>query len=311
MNIPRSSDIGRFSRLEIRITTQDSRPLPMQVLVEISGMGGGTIQQTFTDSEGRASFNVTPGNTFQVKVSGAGVENTTAQCEVTAGENFHNEYIAVKLKPGGNSQGAPGGVISASMLNVPEKARAEFQKGMKDLHDKKLEDAKKHFVKATQEYPKYDWAYNNIGVVDMQMKDEKGARENFAKALEINDKNPDAAKNLARMKLQDEDWAGAKELLAKSNTVAPGNPDTMVLLAYTQMKTKDYDAALANAEKCHITDPDPYPLGHLIAATVREMKGDRAGAQKQYQTFLKEAPDAPQAKNAQEGLARLQAQAKN
>jgi tetratricopeptide (TPR) repeat protein len=302
--------MSRMSRVEIRITNEESRPLPIQVMVELSGVGGGTVQQTFTDPEGRVSFSVPSGKTYQLKVSGAGIENTAVQFEVNTGENFHNESVAVKVRsPDG--KGAPGGMISTTSLNVPEKAHNEFKKGLKDLEAKKLEDAKKHFIKATEEYPKYDWAYNNIGVIDMQLKDETGAREAFARAVEINDKNPDATKNLARLKIQDNDFTGAKELLVKSNTVQPGNPDTLMLLAYSQLKTKDLDSALANAEKCHKAEPDLYPLAHLIAAAVRETKGDLAGAERQYQAYLKEAPDTPQAKAAQDGLARVHAQAKN
>ena len=302
--------MGRTARVEIRVTNEQSRPLPLQVMVELTGVGGGTIQQSFTDPEGRVSFSVPNGKTYQVKVTGAEIETASSQFDVNSGETFHNEYVAVKVRVG-DGKLAPGGVVSATMLNVPEKARNEFHKGMKDLDAKKLEDAKKHFIKATELYPKYDYAFNNIGVIDIQMKDGKGAREAFTKAVELNDKNPDATKNLARLKIEDQDYAAAKELLVKSNTVAPGNPDTLVLLAYSQLKTNELDAALTNAESCHKADPDLYPLGHLIAGAVREKKGDRAGAEKQYQTFLKEAPDAPQAKAAQDGLARLQSQAKN
>jgi Tfp pilus assembly protein PilF len=312
-SIPRTpTSMNRLARVEIRITNEQSRPIPIQVMVELMGLGGGTMQQTFTDPEGRVSFSVPSGKSYQLKVSGPGIENTSAQFDVNSGENFHNESVAVKLKEGAEAKG-PGGMISTTSLNVPEKAHNEFKKGIKDLNAKKLEDAKKHFIKATEEYPQYDWAYNNIGVVDIQLKDDKGAREAFARAVEINDKNPDATKNLARMKIQDNDFAGAKELLVKSITVQPGNPDTLVLLAYTQLKTNQLDEALANAEKCHKSDsgPDLYPLGHLIAGAVREKKGDLAGAEKQYATYLKEAPDGTQAKAAQDGMARVKAQAKN
>jgi Flp pilus assembly protein TadD len=310
-NVPRMPSMNRMARIEVRLLTEDSRPLPIQAMVELSGIGGGTIQQGFTDPEGRASFSVPNGKTYQIKVSGANIESASSQFEVNSGENFHNESVTVRLRKTGDGPGAPGGVISAAALNVPEKARNEFEKGMKDLNAKKYETAKKHFVKATEEYPKYDWAFNNIGVADIQLKDLDGARAAFAHAVELNDKNPDATKNLARLKIDDKQYEEAKELLVRSNTVAPGNPDTLVLLAYAQMKTHQLDEALANAERCHKAEPDPYPMGHLIAAAVREMKGDRAGAERQYQTFLKEAPDAPQAKAAQDGLARLQAQAKN
>lgn len=309
--VPRSPSTGGMSRIEVRITTDDSRPLGTQVLVELGSMGGGTIQQTYTDAEGHVSFSAPTGRSYQLRVSGPGIESSSTAMDIYPGETFHHENVAVKLKRDANNPTGGGGIVSATELNVPEKAHREFSKGMELLKDKKWEEARKHFEKAIKEYPKYDWAYNNIGVADMNLKDPVGAREAFTKAVEINDKNPDATKNLAKLKIQDNDLAGAKDLLMKSNTALPGSPDTLVLLAFTQYRTQDFDGALANAEKCHTTEPDNYPLGHLIAGAVREKKGDRQGAQKQYQMYLKEAPDGPQAQLAKDALARLQVEAKN
>ncbi|HEX6878820.1 MAG TPA: tetratricopeptide repeat protein [Terriglobales bacterium] len=294
----------------MRITNEASRSLPGQIMVELGSPTGGVIQTTYSDPEGRASFTATAGRTYQIKVSGVGIEQKVVSFDVQPGESFHHEYISVKTTTD-SAASLPGGIVSASMLNVPEKARREFDKGIKDFESKKWEDAKKHFEKATKEYPNFDWAFNNIGVADIQLHDQQGAREAFQRAVSINDKNPDATKNLARLLIEDSKFDEAKGLLLKSNSVQPGNPDTLVLLAYSQMKTHDLDAALANAEKCHRSDPDHYPLGHLIAAAVRETKGDLAGAEKQYQTYLKEAPDTPQAQAAKQGLARIQSQASN
>ncbi|MGE5109903.1 MAG: tetratricopeptide repeat protein [Acidobacteriaceae bacterium] len=310
MNIPDTTSRGRESQLEIQITGEDSRPLPIQVLVELSAIGGGVIQQNYTDMDGRVRFTAIPtGQTYQIKVSGAGIETTQTSMDLFQGENFHHQMVAVKLAEGKNN--LPGGLVSASMLNVPVKARREFDKGMELMRKEKWADAKKHLEKATQEYPNFDWAYNNIGVVDMQMKDEAGAQEAFARAVAINSKNPDATRNLARLKLKGDDFQGAKTLLLDSVTAKPGDPETLALLAYAQYRTKDFEQALTNAEKVHTDKSDKYPLAHLIAASIRESRGDRAGAQKQYEMYLKEAPDGPQAQIAKDGLARVGVQAKN
>lgn len=311
MNIPDMPNRGRESQLEIQITGEDSHPLAIQVLVELSATSGGIIQQNYTDMDGRARFTGVPtGQTYQIKVSGAGIETTQTSMDLFQGENFHHQMVAVKLSAEGKNN-LPGGLVSASMLNVPVKARREFEKGMELMRKEKWAEAKKHLEKATQEYPNFDWAYNNIGVVDMQMKDEAGAQEAFARAVAINSKNPDATRNLARLKLKGDDFQGAKTLLLDSVTAKPGDPETLALLAYAQYRTKDFDQALTNAEKVHTDKPDKYPLAHLIAASIRESRGDRAGAQKQYEMYLKEAPDGPQAQIAKDGLARVGAQAKN
>jgi Tfp pilus assembly protein PilF len=308
-NIPGTSSQPRGTRLEIQLTIDGARPLSIQALVQINMMSGGTVQQNYTDMDGRVSFTVPPSQNYEVKVSGPGIETSQMSFEVFEGESFHHQAVVVKLTEDGKKN-LPGGMVSAAMLNVPVKARREYDKGMELMQKGKLEDAKKHLEKAIEEYPNFDWAFNNIGVIDMRMNDVPGAREAFTRAVAINGKNPDAARNLARLKLRDNDFDGAKTLLQQSLSAKPGDPEVLGLLSYAELKTNQPDQALTDAEKVHRDDHDVFPLAHLVAASVRESKGDLPGAQKQYEMFLKEAPDTPQAQVAKEGLQRIQAQAK-
>jgi TolA-binding protein len=310
MNIPNTSPASRMTRLEVQLTSDGTRPLAIQALVQISLMSGGTIQENYTDMDGRVSFSVPPADNYQIRVSGAGIETSRSTFELFAGESYHREAVVVKLTEGGKKN-LPGGMISAAMLNVPAKARREYDKGMELMQKGKLEDAKNHLQKATEIYPNFDWAYNNIGVIDMQTKDVAGAREAFTRAVTINNKNFDANRNLARLELGDNNYEGAKKLLKDALTSRPGDPNTLGMLSFAELKTKEFDQALLDAEKVHQDGNDAFPLAHLVAASVRESKGDLAGARKQYEMYLKEAPDSPQAQVAKEGLERIQAQAKN
>ncbi len=310
MNIPSGSPTSRMTRLEIQLTSDGTRPLAIQALVQISLMSGGTIQENYTDMDGRVSFSVPPSDNYQVRVSGPGIETSRSSFELFAGESFHREAVVVKLTEDGKKN-LPGGMISAAMLNVPSKARHEYDKGMELMQKGKLEDAKKHLEKATEIYPNFDWAYNNIGVIDIRMKDTAGAREAFTRAVTINNKNFDACRNLARLELGENNYEGAEKLLRDALISKPGDPNTLGMLSFTELKTKQFDQALSDAEKVHQDGNDAFPLAHLVAASVRETKGDLAGARRQYEMYLKEAPDSPQAQVAKEGLERIQAQAKN
>ncbi len=310
MNIPSSPSQPRMTRLEIQLTSDGARPLPVQALVTVGLMSGGIIQQNYTDMDGRVTFSVPPSQNYEVKVSGPGIETSQTSFEVFQGESFHRQAVVVKLSEDAKKN-LPGGIVSAAMLNVPMKARREYDKGMELFQKGKLEDARKHLEKATEEYPNFDWAFNNIGVIDMRMNDVPGAREAFTRAVAINGKNPDATRNLARLKLRDNDFEGAKPLLQQSLSSKPGDPEALGLLSFTELKTNQPDQALSDAEKVHRDDHDVFPLAHLVAASVRESKGDLAGAQKQYEMYLKESPDTPQAQVAKDGVARIRAQAKN
>jgi tetratricopeptide (TPR) repeat protein len=273
-------------------------------------MSGGTIQENYTDMDGRVSFSVPPAQNYQVRVSGPGVETSQSSFELFEGESFHHQTVIVKLTEDAKSK-LPGGMVSAAMLNVPSKARHEYDKGMQLMEKGKLEEAKSHLQKATEIYPNFDWAYNNIGVIDMRTKDVAGAREAFTHAVSINNKNFDADRNLARLKLGDNDYEGAQTLLKDALTSRPDDLNTLGMLSFTELKTKQFDQALSDAEKVHQDGRDTFPLAHLVAATVRESKGDLAGARKHFEMYLKEAPDSPQAQVAKQGLERIQAQAKN
>lgn len=310
MNIPSTPSTSRMTRLEIQLTSDGTRPVAIQALVQISLMSGGTIQENYTDMDGRVSFSVPPADNYQVRVSGAGIETTQSSFELFEGESFHHESVVVKLTEDAKKN-LPGGMISAAMLNVPVKARHEYDKGMELMQKGKLEDARKHLQKATEIYPNFDWAYNNIGVIDMRMKDVPAAREAFTRAVTINNKNFDADRNLARLELGENNYEGAKKLLQDALTARPGDSEALGMLSFTEFKTKEFDQALSDAEKAHQDGRDAFPIAHLVAASVRESKGDLAGAQKQYEMYLKEAPDSPQAQVAKQGLERIQAQAKN
>lgn len=296
----------RDLRVEIQVTDENSQPLyNAQLMVELTSFGGGS-QRTYTNQDGRASFSVRSGATYQITVSGQEIETASNSFELYPDEQSHRESISVKFKKSATSQ-VPGGIVSASNLNIPAKARQEFSKGLEEMNRNKWQDAKKHFEKAIHEYPDYDSAYNNLGVVQIQLKENDAARQAFLKAVELNDKNADATANLAQIKIGENDYEAAKELLKKSLIVQPQNPKTLTLLAFAQVKSKEYSAALANAEKVHQGDIDHFPLAHFIAARIREGQGDQAGAERQYQAYLKESPDGPEAAMAKEGLIRLQA----
>jgi Tfp pilus assembly protein PilF len=294
------------SKLEIQVTSEDSRPLQnTQVYVEVSSFQDGPMRG-YTDSNGRVDFYVRSGTDYELTASGPGIVTTSKSFSIPQSERFHQEEIEVRLDTGVAATKGPGGIISASNLRIPQKAREEFAEGMKEMSARNWSKARHHFEKATKDYPQLDSGYNDIGVTYIQENNTNAARKAFEKAVAINDKNPDAVRNLARLKLMDNDFNSGKQLLLKLGP-DPRDLDALTMLAYAQLNTNDLDAALANALKVQQGGPDRFPIVHLIAARVYELKGDRTAAQSQYQMYLKAAPDTPQAQSARQGLQRLAA----
>jgi tetratricopeptide (TPR) repeat protein len=293
------------SKLEVQLTAGNSRPLMnTPVYIEVSSVDGGT-RRGYTDSDGRVNFDVPSGSSYQLLASGPGIESASASIVIPASQRFYHEELEVKLQTPEGTR-APGGMVSASKLRVPEKAQHEFAQGMKEMSAHNWSKARQHFEKAIKVYPQFGWSYNNIGVTYVQEKNTKAAREAFEKAVAINDKNADAVRNLARMKLMENDCSGGKALLLRLGP-DPRDLDALTMLAFAQLQTHEFDAALTNALKVHRGEPDRFPLAHLVAARVYEIKGNQSAAQAQYQMYLKEAPSTPEAQVAREGMQRLAA----
>jgi Tfp pilus assembly protein PilF len=294
------------STVEIQLTIGNSRPLlNTPVYVELSSFQGGS-KRGYTDSDGRVNFYVMSGTEYTANISGPGIEGTSASFAIGPGERYHRQEIEVVVVHNGTAEKAPGGLVAASNLRVPENARQEFAKGMKEMTAENWSKARQHFEKAVKAYPQFDWGYNNIGVTYIHENNTKAARDAFEKAVAINDKNVDAVRNLARMKLIDKDYSGGKELLLKIGP-NPGDFEALMMLAYAQLNTHEFDAALANALKVQQGEPDRFPFAHLVAARAYEIKGNQSAAQAQYQMYLQKAPNTPDAQLAKEGMQRVAA----
>jgi Tfp pilus assembly protein PilF len=302
---PFPSSISREARLEIQLVNENSRPWRAQVLVEV--VGNGTVNvRGYTDSDGRVTFNLRSGSTYRARVSGDH-DSEEVSFEILQGEMFHHETIKIKSPPAQTNRAAAGGTISAAELNVPGKAKKEYQKGLDAFNDKKWDKAREHFEKAVKDYPQFDEAFNNLGVCAMQQNDVAGAKAAFLKAAELNPHNAAATRNLGRIYLtKDNDPKNAREMLQKALAADPRSGETMTLLSYADLQTGDLDGAIATAKRVHSNGPqDQFPFAHLVAGRALERKGDKNAAAIEYKSYLKEAENTPEAQTAKEGLARL------
>jgi tetratricopeptide (TPR) repeat protein len=297
--------------LLIRVTFSDDRAAGDQIRVELISESGVPVGETFTDSNGRASFRVTSPGMFEVRASGSSVQGTATE-RFRIDDMDKNKTVFVRIKPKAEAtatQSKPSAppVTSAADLRAPAEARKAFHKGMEawDQHD--FAKAAEHFEKAVALFPEYDTAYNNLGVMYFQLNQTDKAKAAFERSVALNDKNADADRNLARILLQESNSARAQELLTKSLVVEPLNPVTLTLLCVADMQTGNYDGALTTARKTHQLPHEGYSLVHFMAGQALEQKGQPQDAFAEYQTYLQESPAGAEAPLVRNAVARLSA----
>jgi len=295
----------------VRVTFANDRSAGEQIRVDLISETGVPVGQMFTDSEGRTSFHVMGAGTYEVRASGIPIEGTTAErVRVEDMDKSRTVYVRVKPRIPGTSTAtktnAPP-VTSAAELRIPGDAKKAFHKGMEAWEHNDFQKAAEQFEKAVALYPQYDTAYNNLGVMYFQMGQPEKARSAFERSVALNDKNADGDRNLARILIHDGDYSRAEELLKKSLMVEPLNPVTLTLMCVAQEQTGDDDGALVTARKVHQLPHEGYSLVHDVAGQAYEHKGQLQDAAIEYETYLRESPNGPEAGQVRSSLARLTA----
>jgi tetratricopeptide (TPR) repeat protein len=290
----------------------------MQIRVQVINESGVVEAEGTPDSEGNANFKVlgsytgskgTQFATYRVRVFGSEIEEAFAD-NVEPGRADRMLNITIRKKGEKAVKGGKG-TVSAAGLKIPGKAEKELEKGTVALADGKLEAARDHFQKAIDAYPKYEVAYNNLGVVLMKQGDTTGGQQAFEKALSINDKYAGALVNLAKIKVQEKNYAEAMTMLKSSLSSEPLNPEALSNICRTGIMAQEYQAVIDAAKTIHgVPQHEVDPICHFAAGLAYRNLHQTQEAIDEYILYVKEAgTNAELVAQAREAIVELNKQA--
>ncbi len=267
--------------------------------------GSSALDKQITDQDGRVEFNTITG-AHRIRITGDNIHPYEGDFEIVPTETYHIENFGVRRKSEGETTSAEAmNSVPAIRLKVPDNARKEFEKGSKAMEEQRWGESRKHFQAAVDLYPDYDLAYNGLGSTCWQLNDIPAARRAFLKATELNDKFAGAQRNLARILLSDHNYQEAASLLNRSLDVEPMNAWALTNAAYAELQLHRFKEAAAHALRVHGLPHDGLANAHVIAGYALEALGQQQEAAEQWRLYLKEDPKGPNAKRAQEAVARL------
>jgi Tfp pilus assembly protein PilF len=291
--------------ITVRVTYQQNhRPAP-SMRVELLSPYGGVVDLRTTDGNGGATFDSVSGGRYQVRVSGPDVETTTSDLVETGGSlGGPNVTANIQVRL---TNPAESNVVGPPVVPiVPEVALKEFKLGVKASDKKQWEEAKDHFQKAIAAYPKYAEAFNNLAQVDIQLKDGRGAVESFRSATQIDPTLRQANLYLGQYYYENQQYKDAEPYLLHAATDQPKNAQVLTALANVELQNGETDLALTNARKVpSLENHQQYAVSHLIVAQALNGKAKDDEIAKEYEEYLKEAPDSPLAPRVKDALAKL------
>lgn len=226
-------------------------------------------------TRGEFQFNGLNSGEYLITIHATGYENNTVSVMVGA-IPLSNVAITLRRSESKESSG-PGDIVSAHELSVPDKARDEFDRGMKLMAASKpdYKKALDHFERAIKEFPDYYEAYAQAGIAQFHLGHKPAAERALRTSAQLSSGHYlDALSLLARMlndegrfaesesfartcSTQDESAWGcdlelaralsglkrpteAEVVATKASELNPGNPGTFLILGNIHIEERKY-----------------------------------------------------------------------
>lgn len=203
-----------------------------------------------------------------------------------------------------------GATVSVLRLQVPDKARSEFDKACGDLHKKKLVDAEQHVRSAIEKYSNYVAAWVMLGEVLAAQQQGEQAHEACSHANIADPTYLPPYLCLAELDARSGNW---DEILNVTKTALGLNPvgDAYAYFyrAMAYFNLNQLPEAERSALQAEGVDAEHHDATiHYLLAQIYDAKGDVASAIAEVRQFLKVNQDKQKTDEAKQYLAKLEAQ---
>jgi tetratricopeptide (TPR) repeat protein len=294
----------------INVAFDDNNEIPKMCRVQLLTSARMPVAEVFLNDRGQANFRVSSGS-YMVQTNAQDAESGEATFVVNPRETMHNEWVRIKRKPiNGVAVTSTEGSISTAALNIPDKAKKEFEKGVSASGKQDLRAATEHFTKAAELYPQFGMAFVNLGAIAMQEGNSAEGQRYFEAAIKADPQLPNGYVSLARVRVLQQSYDEADTLLVKALSVRPLDPEPLTILATSQLRSGKLDQAIASAKKVHSLPHERFAVVHLLAADALVKQHRLEAAEDEYRVYLKEQPMSPHAESVRAQLQSLERQTK-
>lgn len=246
--------------------------------------------RTYTRSEGQYEFVGLPPTIYTVIVEAEGYRPVEELVDLSFSCQRSGVMVTLEseLKV---QQTTTQAAVSARDLQIPNKARKEFEKGVKELHQK--QNAKKslaYFTRAIELYGDYDEAYVQLAVAHSQLGDNGKAEEVLRQALAHYSDNFRAHAFLG-MLLNHQDKL--EEGIAELQAAVKGGDDNWLThyeLGKALIRNKRGAEALPHAQRAHELNPKESRV-HLLLHDAYILQDDIEDALAEVEEYIKLFPE--------------------
>jgi tetratricopeptide (TPR) repeat protein len=198
--------------------------------------------------------------------------------------------------------------ISATSALAPKSAREAYEKGLQDVRRKKLEPARKAFEKAVAVYPRFAFAWFEIGKLDELDNQAEAARGAYKQALAADDKFIGPYERLYALAFKEDNWPEVAALTSRVIGLNPYDfPAAYFFNAVANLNLNQLDAAEKGAREAVKLDTGQHnPTANYVLGIVLARKRDFTESADRLRAFLIAAPNAPATESARRLLSTVE-----
>jgi len=199
-----------------------------------------------------------------------------------------------------------GSAISVTSLLVPDDARKEYERAVKDMQSNKAKSAQGHSEKAIQKYDRYAAAWFQLGRIHLVDGNRPKAAESLERAIALDSQYVPPYMELAMMQVQDQQWQAAVETTTKALALDRSLGYASFLNAIGNFNLNQMEAAEQSAREAEKWPHPNIPQVHALLADILLRKEDYVEAVAQMREYLEEAPEGKFAEQMKKNLAQLE-----
>jgi Flp pilus assembly protein TadD len=282
---------GAFLNERARITLQTDR---------------GVRSNVYTDNQGRFQFNGLTPAIYEIVIEADGDRFEIAKVRVEVFPNAPS-ILNVNLKEKKSRSANSAKAISTGELDpaIPGPAKKEFERATDAGNSGKTQEAIAHLRKAIAIYPAYLMAHNDLGAQLLSLGKLEEAFEEFRRAIQIDPKAFNPRLNLGIVFVQRHQFTEAAATLKAALALQPNSPAARLYNGLALEGSGDLNGSEQELKTAHDLGGASYATALFHLGQIYANRGERERGRKMLESYLREAPNGPDAAQARKMISVL------
>jgi tetratricopeptide (TPR) repeat protein len=184
--------------------------------------------------------------------------------------------------------------VSLRELQIPPKARSEFERGLRRLEKRDPVGSLRHFAAAIRVFPEYYEVYYHEGIAALQLRNNEDAERYFQKSIDLSEgKYARAEFGYGLALLREGKTEEAERVVRHGLESDPNEPDGHVVLGFVLLKLERPDEAEKNARLALDANAPNSAKGYLVLSDLDAERGNYEDQARDLETYLKLRPNDP------------------